>query len=453
MGNRESVRTQGMVTLFFFAWFCLMPASIRAGDEDPLETARKLIQAGSYEEAARVLGIYIEKIRAIAKQKNQVAEAYYLLAKMYFEVGDDQKCDDSLRAALKNNPEISQDEPTAGFSARLDKIRAEVAPQVFEKLKKAEQRRLQPRKKFPWLLVAGTIVATVLVIVFLMKKKNYTLTVTIGAGVSGTPAAGSYTYKKGTLVPYQFELGADYKDLMVKSNGMEFAASGNLAMDRDTQLEVSATPMSFMATLNVNAKSNCFILNNSAAVEALIDRGSYTVQTSGNAYYNGTDHFKAVLVCYESLDSITHFAALTIGQSYNLDLRSIGAQARFHAFFVEEGELTDNSGEVTLLFGSQQIKVHGKNNCISAWNLSAAKISIPAGPYSVHVSGSAYNSPSTTMNEILVFYHGVDGITLQALTIGQTTRFYTYGSNFYAFFVEKDNVGDNSGVVQLEFFN
>ena len=452
MGNRVSVRHQSMVALFFFTWFCLVPASIRAGDEDPLDTARKLIQAGSYEEAARILGVYIEKIRAIAKQKNQVAEAYYLLAKMYYEVGDDQKCDDSLRAALKNNPEISQDEPNAGFSVRLDKIRAEVAPQVFEKLKKAEQRRLQPRKKFPWLLVAGAAAAAVVVLLLLTKKKNYTLTVTIGAGVSGTPTAGSYAYKKGTLVPYQFELGADYKDLTVKSNGMNVTASGTLVINRDTRLEVSATAMSNVATLNVNAKSNCFILNNSAAVEALIDRGSYTVQPSGNAYY-GTNLFKSVIVCYESLNSITHFAALTIGQSYNLDLGSNGAQARVYAFFVVEGKLTDNSGEVTLLFGSQQIKVHGKNNCIEACNLSAAQTWIPAGSSSVRVSGSAYNSPYTTMNEILVFYHGVDGIILQALTIGQTMRFYTYGSNFYAFFVEKDNVGDNSGVVQLEFFN
>ncbi|MEI6613547.1 MAG: hypothetical protein WCL37_01490 [Chrysiogenales bacterium] len=453
MKNREWIRCCGMGTLFFFIWFCLAPALIRATDEDPLATARKLIKAGSYEEAARILGIYIEKIQAIAKQRKQVAEAYYLLAKMYYEIGDDQKCDDSLRTALNNNPEISQDEPNADFSERLDKIRAEVAPQVFEKLKKAEQRRLLPRKKFPWLLVAGTIMAALLVIVFLMKKKNYTLTVTIGNGVSGTPAAGSYTYSKGTLVLYAFELGADYKDLMVKSNGMEVAASGTLNMDRDTRLEVSATPMSILATLNVNAKSNCFILNNSAAVEALINPGSYTVQLSGNAYFNGTSPFNAVLVCYESLDSIPHFAALTIGQAYNLDLRSNGAQARLHAFFVEDSMRTDNSGEVTLTFGSQQIKVHGENNCIGFDRIPAAQISVPAGSYNIRVSGNAYSSPYTTMNEILVFYYSNSGICQQALTVGQTTRITITSFFFWAFFVEGFNSEDNSGVVQLEFFN
>ena len=444
---RKSIRFCCGVTLFFFACSSLAPAFAPGNEEDPLALARKLIMAGSYDEAARVLGAYIERIRDIAKQRNRVADAHYMLAKMYFEVGDDLKCDENLRSALSYDAELGKEETNADFRERLDKIRAEVAPRVFEKLKKAEERRAHPRKKFPWLLVAGVAVAIVLVVLLLKKKKNYTLAVTVGAGVTGTPAAGSYTYAEGTSVSFHYEAGADYKDLAVRINGATSSTSGTLVMNQDFRLEATATPLLVAGELIVDAKKNCFELVGSAAAMKQIPGGSYTLQISGNAYYGGSATFRYVLVRYCGSDYRFHLGVLNIPTTLNLHLEGTPPNSPFHAFFVDQQNVMDNSGSITLNFGSTQFAVHGRTNCMLIENLPASKITVQPGTYRVRASGSAFYVGSTPMSEVLV-YHG--SICL-ALSVGQTVIVNMDGSPFYAFLADWSGVNDNSGQIKLEF--
>jgi hypothetical protein len=97
-------------------------------------------------------------------------------------------------------------------------------------------------KKFPWLIAALVVVAGGAALYFLvLKKKNYTLTVTVGEGVSGTPAAGTSTNKKGTAIAYNYALQSGYSNLTVTLDGAPVSASGTVTMNANHTLAASAT--------------------------------------------------------------------------------------------------------------------------------------------------------------------------------------------------------------------
>jgi hypothetical protein len=117
----------------------------------------------------------------------------------------------------------------------------ELEPGMVEK--PAESGKQVEKKKFPWLLVAaGAVVVAGVVIYFtLIYKPKYALTVTVGEGVSGTPAAGSVEYKKGTAVTYDFSADAGYKKVAVTLDGASVNASGTVTMDKAHTLAATAT--------------------------------------------------------------------------------------------------------------------------------------------------------------------------------------------------------------------
>lgn len=97
------------------------------------------------------------------------------------------------------------------------------------------------KKKFPWLLVIGGVVVVGVVLYFtVFKTKKYELTVTVGAGVNGTPTSGTYKHKKGTSVSYNYTLQSGYEQLVVKLDGTEVGASGTINMDAAHSLEATA---------------------------------------------------------------------------------------------------------------------------------------------------------------------------------------------------------------------
>lgn len=69
---------------------------------------------------------------------------------------------------------------------------------------------------------------------------EYKLTVQMTEGVTGSPAAGTYYYKAGSVVPYAYALAEGYKGFNVKLNGSDVAASGNVTMNQDSVLYVGA---------------------------------------------------------------------------------------------------------------------------------------------------------------------------------------------------------------------
>ena len=111
-------------------------------------------------------------------------------------------------------------------------------------------------KRFPWLIVALVAVAGGAAVYFLViKKKNYTLAVTVGEGVTGTPTAGTSTSKKGTVVNYNYSLQSGYSSLSVTLDGATAPASGTVTMNANHTLAASSTK-TFVLTISKGAHVN-----------------------------------------------------------------------------------------------------------------------------------------------------------------------------------------------------
>jgi hypothetical protein len=184
----------GMITLFLFMFLIFSADFVSAQqEEDVLLKARRLYQQGDYEGSIKMLGDFISKLRAMVEQKKNVAEAFYLLAKIYYEVGDDTKVNENLRKCFGTYPAFTMEETNLGFKDRVNKIRKEVLeartkeplpetetyeeeePPAEEKMiEQPAPTREKKKKKFPVLLVVGGIVVVGVVLALAMggKKKE-----------------------------------------------------------------------------------------------------------------------------------------------------------------------------------------------------------------------------------------------------------------------------------------
>jgi DNA-binding beta-propeller fold protein YncE len=167
-----------------FIWFSLGSGAMWGGQgqEDPLSRARQLIRQGNYEGAIKLLEDYIAKIRIIAEQKKNLAEAYYIIAKTYYIVGEADNTEANLKRVFETYPAFTIDEPDQAFRTRVENVRgavlAEQKGKAVEKALEKEQPAVMSRpgeakkKKFPWLIVGGVVVAAGVVAVLLLKKKG-----------------------------------------------------------------------------------------------------------------------------------------------------------------------------------------------------------------------------------------------------------------------------------------
>lgn len=72
------------------------------------------------------------------------------------------------------------------------------------------------------------------------RKADFTLIVSKGTGVSGTPESGNYPYLEGSIVAYDYSLQTGYKDLLVKLDGSPVSAKGNVNMNSNHSLTASS---------------------------------------------------------------------------------------------------------------------------------------------------------------------------------------------------------------------
>jgi len=108
-------------------WLCFFLASEAPspglGQANPLPKARQLIREGEYQSAIKLLEDYIGKIKQVLFQKKRVAEAYYIIAKIYYVVGEDNNTDINLKRVFENYPGFSIEESDMAFLARVNKIK------------------------------------------------------------------------------------------------------------------------------------------------------------------------------------------------------------------------------------------------------------------------------------------------------------------------------------------
>jgi tetratricopeptide (TPR) repeat protein len=187
MFSGKLIRQVSVIALFFFLWFSITANfGFAQQEEDELLKARKLYQDGDYEGSIKLLSEFIAKLRAIVAQKKNVAEAFYLLAKVYYTVGEDEKVDENLQKVFETYPAFAKEEADFDFKARMDKARAEVearrlaqkeeekpVPAVKEEKKKPAKVIEAPvpkkKKKFPVLLVVGGVVVLGVVAALLLS--------------------------------------------------------------------------------------------------------------------------------------------------------------------------------------------------------------------------------------------------------------------------------------------
>jgi hypothetical protein len=103
---------------------------------------------------------------------------------------------------------------------------------------------------------------------------QYGLTVTVSAGVNGTPKLGTFTYAPGSLVDYSYTLADGYSDLVVKLDGTVVDSSGTVTMSADH-------------TLSASAEAGKNILGSWLLAETYNDGSSFNVSAAFSGNYTG----------------------------------------------------------------------------------------------------------------------------------------------------------------------
>lgn len=278
MFNAGLIRKAAFITLIFFACFVLNESIAFSQSEDMLDAAKKYLQQGDYGAAENSLKKFIQETQTVSGQKHKLAEAHYLLARLYFMIEkEDERIDENIRKTFELYPGFKQDEENMFFRERVEETRNQLLeerkieepveievktePEKVEKEKKKEEEKVivkttekpkKKKKKFPVLLVVGGI-AVVTALIFLLKKKKkvYTLTVNINEGVAGSPGAGSFNYNEGETVNYSYNINPGYTNIEVRLNGSPASNSGTITMDRNHTLDVSASRVGTITNVTV----------------------------------------------------------------------------------------------------------------------------------------------------------------------------------------------------------
>ena len=77
---------------------------------------------------------------------------------------------------------------------------------------------------------------------------DYFLNVSVGDGVTGSPATGAYTYSANSQVTYNYALAAGYQNLQVTLDGANIAPVGVITMNGNRTLTASAQPLDVRGT-------------------------------------------------------------------------------------------------------------------------------------------------------------------------------------------------------------
>jgi len=77
---------------------------------------------------------------------------------------------------------------------------------------------------------------------------QYTLTVTVSNGISGTPATGAYSYVENSVVNYSYSLQTGYTNLVVTLDGAPVAATGVITVTGNHVLSATAEQIDIRGT-------------------------------------------------------------------------------------------------------------------------------------------------------------------------------------------------------------
>ena len=170
MIKRRILKPLTLLIFFLFIYSTLTGNMAFYDGEDILFKARMMIREGDFEGAVKELDDVISKLETLRSQKEKVAEAHYLLARIYKIVQIEEEFQKNLRIAFEIYPDLSIDEP--------DPEIREVAKQIKDELEKErviakEKLSKKKKKKLPALaIMAGAAVVTAAVLLLTKKKDS-----------------------------------------------------------------------------------------------------------------------------------------------------------------------------------------------------------------------------------------------------------------------------------------
>lgn len=179
--GKKTIKTATILTLFLFICFSFQTDFMFAKkkEEDVLFKAKSLIEEGDFNKAIKELNNIIETLKTNVTKKNKLAEAYYLLAKVYYIGGMESDFENNIKMMFKTYPEYSLQETDLNLIEIVEKIK--IGMGLEKKIDKPEEKSekkvigkptTKKKKKFPFLLIIGSVVVVGLFLFFLLKKKN-----------------------------------------------------------------------------------------------------------------------------------------------------------------------------------------------------------------------------------------------------------------------------------------
>jgi hypothetical protein len=241
-----------LIGLFLYQGNALLSQGQADNLNKQLERAENDYKSGNYKRSIMRLKRLAAACENIGTHSEDIISKYGLallfLGICHESLGESRKAGKYYKQAKKL---LHRDSPLPNLDLkRYNKIRDKILNKAKTPLKTgkttgkiiAKEKPRGKKKKFPWLLVAGgAALAVVVYLVFLKRKPEYTLTASVGEGVDGSPATGTSTHKKGTLVNYNYTLESGYTALVVTLDGREVPASGTIKMDGDHILTAAAS--------------------------------------------------------------------------------------------------------------------------------------------------------------------------------------------------------------------
>ncbi len=213
---------------------------------------------------------------------------------------------------------------------------------------------------------------------------------------------------------------------------------------------VEAPPPPPVISLDVDARENCYKMDNVNAAHVDVPLDFYTLTPVGaNAFFNPNGPYSRIFVSCKT----THMNVVDLDQSTTI---SNTQEAGVYAFFTDVGTLDDNSGGVTLNLVSidqtstAQLEVDAVANCILLNDSRAAHIELANGSYLVHAQN---NNASYKVDEYYsyVYLATANAHYYRMPLAGFVEVTVNDGNGLYAFFTDTYKIGDNNGTVTLIF--
>jgi len=172
-----SRRTKTLTTLSLFvslsfSLLLIIPDSLFSAQDDILLQTRQLIRQGEYETAISLLTAYIDKIKSLAEQRKNLTEAYYIFAKIHYEIGEVEIADANIKKVLDIFPDFKPQENDLTFLNYFNKVCSTYIPISFESPDAIGILAKGTKKKFPWLIVGGAVLAVSAIVIALINSNK-----------------------------------------------------------------------------------------------------------------------------------------------------------------------------------------------------------------------------------------------------------------------------------------